>query len=88
MTYMELEFPEDADEARVRSGRNMSDVDRWLSVAAGTGLALYGISRRKPSQSSVRKIRPSGPTLSRSRRQVASSRPPNSQARVRRATGS
>src|SRR4051794_16971765 len=28
------------------------------------------------------------PTLSRSRRQVASSRPPNSQARVRRATGS
>src|SRR4051795_6264859 len=47
-----------------------------------------GISRGKPSQSSVRKIRPSMPTLSRSRRQVASSRPPNSQARVRRATGS
>ena len=49
MTYMELEFPGDADEARVRSRRNMSDVDRWLSVAAGTGLALYGISRRKPA---------------------------------------
>src|SRR4051794_11743143 len=47
-----------------------------------------GISRWKPSQSSVRKTRPSMPTLSRSRRQVASSRPPNSQARVRRATGS
>ena len=47
MTYMELEFPGDADEARVRSGRNMSDVDRWLSIAAGTGLALYGLNRRK-----------------------------------------
>ena len=47
MTYMEPEFPGDADEARVRSRRNMSDVDRWLSIAAGTGLALYGLSRRK-----------------------------------------
>src|SRR3954467_161592 len=47
-----------------------------------------GISRWKPSQSSVPKARPSMPTLSRSRRQVASSRPPNSQARVRRAAGS
>ena len=49
MTYMELEFPGDADEARVRSRRNMSDVERWLSIAAGTGLALYGLSRRKSS---------------------------------------
>ena len=49
MTYMELEFPADADEARVRSRRNMSGADRWLSVAAGTGLALYGLSRRKPA---------------------------------------
>ena len=47
MTYMELEFPGDADEARVRSRRNMSDADRWLSIAAGTGLAPYGLSRRK-----------------------------------------
>ena len=47
MTYMELEFPGDADEARVRSRRNMSDADRWLSIEAGTGLALYGLSRRK-----------------------------------------
>ena len=47
MTYMELEFPGDADEARVRSRRNISDADRWLSIAAGTGLALYGLSRRK-----------------------------------------
>src|ERR671929_231878 len=47
-----------------------------------------GISRWKPSQSSVEKTAPSTPTLSRSRRQVASSRPPSSQAGVRRATGS
>jgi uncharacterized membrane protein len=44
---MELQFPGDADEARVRSGRNISDMERWLSIAAGTGLALYGLSRRK-----------------------------------------
>ena len=31
----------------MRSRRNMSDADRWLSIAAGTGLALYGLSRRK-----------------------------------------
>ena len=47
-----------------------------------------GMSRWKPSQSSVRKMLPSIPTLSSSRRQVASSRPPSSQAKVRRATGS
>ena len=49
MAYMELEFPGDADDARVRSGRNISEIERWLSVAAGTGLALYGISRRRRS---------------------------------------
>ena len=47
MAYMELEFPPDATEERVRSGRNIGDVERWLSMAAGTGLALYGLSRRK-----------------------------------------
>src|ERR671932_688958 len=47
-----------------------------------------GINRRKPSHSSVTKTCPSMPILSRSRRQVASSRPPSSQARARRATGS
>jgi uncharacterized membrane protein len=46
---MELEFPADADEERVRSGRNISDTERWISMAAGAGLALYGLSRRKPS---------------------------------------
>jgi uncharacterized membrane protein len=47
MDYLELEFPGDVDEARVHSGRNVSDVEKWLSLAAGTGLALYGLSRRK-----------------------------------------
>jgi len=49
MAYMELEFPEDADEARVRSRRNVSDVERWMSAAAGAALAAYGLSRRRSS---------------------------------------
>ncbi|MGH8638308.1 MAG: YgaP-like transmembrane domain, partial [Burkholderiales bacterium] len=44
MAYMEMEFPGDAE---VYGGRNISDVEKWLSLAAGTGLALYGLSRRK-----------------------------------------
>jgi uncharacterized membrane protein len=44
---MELIFPEDASEAAARSGRNISDIEKWLSIAAGTGLALYGVSRLK-----------------------------------------
>jgi len=44
---MELVFPEDAGDAAVRSGRNISDLEKWLSIAAGTGLALYGLSRLK-----------------------------------------
>ena len=47
MAYMELEFPGDAQDAKARSGQNISDVERWVSLAAGTGLALYGLSRRK-----------------------------------------
>lgn len=44
---MELEFPDDAREVRVRSNRNLSDVERWASLAAGAGLAAYGLSRLK-----------------------------------------
>jgi uncharacterized membrane protein len=47
MTYIELEFPGDGNETSVYSGRNISDLEKWLSIAAGTGLALYGLSRRK-----------------------------------------
>jgi uncharacterized membrane protein len=43
---MELEFPGDVREERVREGRNVGQAERWASVAAGTGLALYGVSKR------------------------------------------
>lgn len=49
MAYTDMEFPGNAGEAAVHSRRNISDVEKWLSIAAGTGLALYGISRRKPA---------------------------------------
>ena len=45
MDYMELQFPEDAREQSVRQGRNISDTERWLSMAGGVGLAAYGISK-------------------------------------------
>jgi uncharacterized membrane protein len=44
---MELVFPEDAREARARSDRNLSEVERWASIAAGAGLAAYGLTRLK-----------------------------------------
>jgi uncharacterized membrane protein len=43
---MELQFPADAHEATVRSGRNISETERWLSMAAGAMMTAYGISRR------------------------------------------
>ena len=49
MEYMELQFPGDLHEERVRSGRNISEAERWLSMAAGVGLAAYGASRRRPA---------------------------------------
>jgi len=47
MAYMDLEFPGDAQEARVRSGRNISDVEKWVSLAAGAGLTLYGLAKAR-----------------------------------------
>jgi len=44
---MELTFPEDAREARARSDRNLGEIERWASIAAGAGLAAYGLSRLK-----------------------------------------
>lgn len=49
MSYMDLEFPGDAREAGVRSGRNVNEIERWGSMAAGVALALYGVSRRSPT---------------------------------------
>jgi len=47
MTYMDMEFPADTREASVRTGRNINEAERWLSMAAGAGLAAYGLSRRR-----------------------------------------
>src|SRR5436190_15370967 len=44
---MELMFPEVAGDLAARSGRNISDVEKWGSIAAGAGLAVYGLSRLK-----------------------------------------
>lgn len=49
MNYMEMQHPGDTREASVRSGRNINEVERWGSMAAGTGLAVYGLSRRRGS---------------------------------------
>jgi len=49
MDYLQLQFPEDVREMRVREGRNISDAERWISLAAGAGLAAYGLTRRTTS---------------------------------------
>lgn len=49
MDYMELQFPDAAGDADARRGRNISDNERWLSMAAGAGMVLYGLSRRRTS---------------------------------------
>ena len=46
---MELTWPGDADDARARSDRNLSEFERWASIAAGAGLTVYGLSRLKRS---------------------------------------
>ena len=45
MDFMELEFPGDPREARVRTRRNLSDLEKALSVTAGAGMTLYGLMR-------------------------------------------
>lgn len=42
---MELTWPEDERGAISRSGRNISGLEKWVSIAAGAGLAMYGLSR-------------------------------------------
>jgi len=49
MTTMELQFPGDLQEQRVRAGRNISDAERWLSVVAGVALTAYGLTKRRGS---------------------------------------
>ena len=45
--HLELVFPEDATEIAVRSGRNISGAEKWISIAAGAGLTAYGLARLK-----------------------------------------
>ena len=49
MDYMELQFPDDMRDEQARSGRNISQAERWASMAAGIGMAAYGVSRRRPT---------------------------------------
>ena len=42
---MELTWPGDVEDARARSDRNLSEFERWTSIAAGAGLAAYGLTR-------------------------------------------
>jgi uncharacterized membrane protein len=49
MDYMELQFPGDTQDERARTGRNISDAERWLMMAAGVGLGAYGASQRRAS---------------------------------------
>ncbi|HVH56091.1 MAG TPA: SRPBCC family protein [Vicinamibacterales bacterium] len=45
MDTLELQFPEDVREERIRQHRNISDTERWVSMAGGAGLAAYGLTR-------------------------------------------
>ncbi len=47
MSFMELEFPADVREAAIRSGRNINEAERWLSIAAGLGLVTYGFAKHR-----------------------------------------
>lgn len=47
MTYMELEFPGDVQDRRVHDRLNISEPERWVSIAAGLGLATYGLTRQR-----------------------------------------
>jgi uncharacterized membrane protein len=49
MVTMDMAFPEDTRDALAHSDRNLSEFERWASIAAGTGLAIYGLSRLRSS---------------------------------------
>ena len=49
MDYMELQFPDDTGAARATRSRNISDIERWVSMGAGAMMTAYGLSRRRTS---------------------------------------
>jgi uncharacterized membrane protein len=44
---MEIPYSTGAYNTGTRAGRNISEFERWVSMAAGAGLVLYGLSRRR-----------------------------------------
>jgi len=42
---LELTWPDNQRTAHAGSARNISELEKWASIAAGAGLALYGVSR-------------------------------------------
>lgn len=49
MASLEMAFPEDWRDARARTNRNLSELERWASIAGGMGLAIFGLSRLRSS---------------------------------------
>src|SRR5688572_28919015 len=49
MDYMELQCPDDARDTTASRGRNISDIERWVSMGAGTMMTAYGLSKRRAS---------------------------------------
>ncbi len=47
MEPMDIQFPGDAREIALERGHNISEGERWASMAAGAALAAYGLSRRR-----------------------------------------
>jgi uncharacterized membrane protein len=47
MAIIDMTSPGDVHEANVRAGRNISEMEKWISLAAGTGLTVYGLSRAR-----------------------------------------
>jgi uncharacterized membrane protein len=49
MAEIDMTHPEAPAADLPAPARNISDIERWTSMAAGIGLAAYGISRRRPA---------------------------------------
>ena len=72
---MELTFPEDAREARARTNRNLSEFERWASIAAGGAFVALWTVAPEIQRLAVRRARRAG------RRAAASRRAANSMTR-------
>jgi uncharacterized membrane protein len=44
---MESPYSTDGFSSSARGGRNISEFERWVSMASGAGLVVYGLSRRR-----------------------------------------